>query len=225
MSKGLLKFSLAALALSLLTACIHSPTRVFDSSLEKGDPSKIGYIAGSVTGPIKGRRYSSQGIYVCNAKQDIIFEFGFTDNWAQKEKPDINSDGVEGKTFTLPLPEGEYYFCDFWFFANGGTYSTGFSAENKFSIPFQVKAGAVSYIGEFLGISATGRNIFGISVRAGGYWVVSNKRERDMPLISLKNKDIAARPLIMTVPQIDDYHLPFMRSTALPEMPGKPAKR
>jgi hypothetical protein len=87
-----------------------------------------------------------------------------------------------GEVNVVSLPPGNYEINCAGFYQNMGMSESTWACEKDFSVPFTIETGKATYIGNFQGITVRGKNIFGIRVEAGGYYVVRNKAERDLPL-------------------------------------------
>ena len=90
------------------------------------------------------------------------------------------------------LPAGQYEFYDFNMFIGSPVGTTEFKAREEYSIPFAVRPGQVTYIGEIKLIPRTGRNIFGLPIPGGGHFILSDQRSRDMALLRANYPNLAA---------------------------------
>ena len=72
-------------------------------------------------------------------------------------------------------------------FLNAGTVTKNFGSKQNFSIPFTVKPGKVSYLGNYQANGIWGENMFGMSLAAGAVFVVSNRSESEVALA--RNKE------------------------------------
>jgi len=102
---------------------------------------------------------------------------------------DFEYGSAKGSLFVARLPPGNYEISNVRFFLNNGLSTVTFSSRKDFSVPFSVKRGMATYLGEFLTYEVKG-NAFGMSVPAGGYFVVSNKLERDLAILEKKGSAI-----------------------------------
>jgi hypothetical protein len=208
----------AILGASILTGCTGPTVGIWDKALKNADPATIGYITGSLTESTAGPRPSAVALEVCDARGEMVIRLAsLMNNMWNGRIPDIKDEDAVGLSFDLPVPQGTYYFCDVEFSFVGAMSSQRFSAKQKFGIPFEVKAGTVSYLGELRAMPVWGRSLIGFRVPGGGYWLISDRRERDMPLIYAKNKELTPFPVMDAVAAVDSYRVPFMRSTPLPK--------
>jgi len=102
----------------------------------------------------------------------------------------------EGTVFSLVLEPGEYEIVNVSFFYNNGYVEKSYSAKEDFSVPFSIEAGRVYYMGEFLAFGKYGKNIFGITIAAGGYFVHYTNYERDLPLLLTKYPELQDREIV-----------------------------
>lgn len=97
-------------------------------------------------------------------------------------RSDVDYEGRErGKVYILSLPPGEYEIFDFGFGGTIGTLAIASSSARRFSLRFRIGSGEATYIGNFARAPSMGtplRARFG----AAGYFVISNKSERDIPI-------------------------------------------
>jgi hypothetical protein len=100
---------------------------------------------------------------------------------------DFQEDRTRGTLFFARLPVGDYELVDVRFFINRAQFgTTTFTAKQKFSIPFVVREGHAVYLGEFVAQPIMGTNFFGMSIPAGGVFVVADRFDRDSSLLRSK---------------------------------------
>ncbi len=97
------------------------------------------------------------------------------------------------KIYTLPA--GQYEFFGYSMFIGSPVGTTEFKQREEFSIPFTVKPGQVTYLGEIRLVPVLGRNIFGIAILGGGYFVLSDQRQLDMVLLRQDYPNLASSPV------------------------------
>jgi len=107
------------------------------------------------------------------------------------------------------LPPGDYEIYNFHIFHDAGTVQRSFGSKQDFSIPFTIRRGGGTYIGEFLAVGSQGQNIFGMPLPAGGYCVVSNRGDRDIPIA--KRKEPALRDVVSAVAGLRSVGNPIAR--------------
>jgi hypothetical protein len=100
---------------------------------------------------------------------------------------DINEPTGHGSVFFARLPVGDYELYNVSFFVNRGQFgSTTFSAKTPFSIPFSIRENEATYLGAFLAHAVWGKNFFGLRIPAGGYFVVTDRFDRDYGVLRTK---------------------------------------
>ncbi len=213
MLSNLLGAGCASVLALALGGCLNERASLVDGSLAEAEPQELGHIAGSIGVWPTGLRYSRYTVVVCDLRQEPVMEFEY---WQSDmmfgHTPDIEEADMEGVSFSLAMPEGQYSFCDFRLFRNGAYAQTSVSAKERFAVPFSIEAGTLTYVGEFRSVPVEGRNIFGLPIAVGGYWVISDRRERDIPLVLAKAPELARRPVVNGVPDVAKYDNPLLRS-------------
>ena len=98
----------------------------------------------------------------------------------------VNTKEMNVGVLSLNFPEGEYVIHDV--VTNFAGYPSGYSISGKseFSIPFSVRRGQVTYLGQYLAHRVTGKNVFGKDVTAGIYFVVTDEQSRDIAIASTR---------------------------------------
>jgi len=103
-----------------------------------------------------------------------------------------------GRLAVVNLPAGRHKFS-FWQISNG----TGLRILPTKELPhleFEIKPGCVIYLGDFHGITATGRNIFGMKVTGGGYPVLRDRHERDIAVFESKYPQFHGKAQMQLLP-------------------------
>ena len=73
---------------------------------------------------------------------------------------------------------------------NGGMYRQNFRSKVAFSIPFVVQPGKAVYLGNYQANVVWGRNIVGIPVTAGAFFVVEDRLQQDVQLARARTNPI-----------------------------------
>jgi hypothetical protein len=94
---------------------------------------------------------------------------------------------------TVNLPAGEYSVYDIVTNFAGYPASISFQSKTEFSIPFSIRRGEITYIGQFLAHRVVGKNILGRDIPAGTYFVVSDEQDRDMRALSSQSPTAGSR--------------------------------
>lgn len=174
--------------LVLLGACSGMPVEnhlVPEDAIAK--PEDAGYLVGSI-GYYTGSRNSAGP-----TSSNVYFRRVGSENWgdiaAERgliESGDYELDDRTGNVFALPLQPGDYEFYNVRFYFYRYTGSITITAKEDFAVPFTIEKGKAHYIGEFVAYGLYGRNIFGLPVPAGGYFVHRDNFERDGPMLRAK---------------------------------------
>lgn len=106
---------------------------------------------------------------------------------------DYHEDDLAGAVFHVPLPPGQYAITGYTFFLQGmapGSYGT-YQPAAPLAIPFTIRQGQTTYLGEFVGMPAR-RALFGWSSIHGAYWWLRDQQTRD---VAIARQKWPARPL------------------------------
>ena len=181
--------------ISILSACSSAPRLKEYSGEDKG------YLAASFVAST-GTNYGTYLVSYTKVDRSSSDFLWYVQNNMWKSlvsKRDINNNEVNGVIEVHSLPPGDYVVYHHRIM-NGGQEVRWDSAE-KFSHPFTIKEGEVTYIGEIKASGVTGENAFGMNVNAGATFYVSNKLNRDLPIIlqKLDNKNLIVVEAILPV--------------------------
>ncbi len=92
-------------------------------------------------------------------------------------------EGIRGRVTAYELPPGEYAFND-WLI-NNGTGMT-LTPRNPRIAKFTVDRGKAKYIGSLNMILDTGENFIGVTIVSGGFPIVEDQFDRDVPIAKQK---------------------------------------
>lgn len=104
----------------------------------------------------------------------------FQTNLFAPRPPDYENAKESGVVIVDSLPPGRYEVFDYSIYQNTGTMERTYSSREPFSIPFEVKPGVTTYLGNYRAKAITGKNVFGITVDGGANFLVSDSSERDL---------------------------------------------
>jgi len=177
---------LIAFALAVVMAgCATNKLVRITASLEPGSSDKTGIVFGSIgVGP--SSEFDSQ---VFNFRETGGKDSGaivFKNYFMARPPLDFRDDRSQGAVFFARLLPGDYEITGAPFYVGRGQFSYWIYSRHKFSIPFRVKEGHATYLGEFLAGTEKARNLFGIPIPATGYFVVSDRYERDFAILRTK---------------------------------------
>lgn len=178
-------------AVALLTACAHGPVQL-GGSIQATAPENSGRIIGSI-GRAPGRTSLSQfeikfrpkGSNDGQSGSEIVYAHDIGMPGGTGVDFNDRKNGA-GSVFSAYLPPGEYELYGIRLFENLGSMTTTFHTKVDFSIPFTVAKGETVYLGAFLATTTKGKNLLGMSVPSGAYFLVSNQLQRDVGLLAKK---------------------------------------
>lgn len=124
---------------------------------------------------------------------------------------------VIGNLFDLTLPPGRYEFNGFRMVAAGPLGSSEWRQRAPLSLPFQVHPASLNYVGAITAHTLVGRNIFGLPIPAGGYFVFQDQLERDLSLLKERRGQAALAPARSVVPDLEQANNPLFRRSAMPQ--------
>ncbi len=134
--------------------------------------------------------------------------------------PDIKNDSVSVHYNAITLPAGEYkiYAWGLEYPMVNGTRT--FFPKGNFSIMFTVSANRINYIGDYLAIPVVGRDLLGIKQPTGGYFVVSNRFEKDYQTITSHFSKLDFKGVIDAMPDFSAnntrYSLMYLKGINIP---------
>jgi hypothetical protein len=103
-----------------------------------------------------------------------------------------------GRLAVVNLPPGKHNFS-FWQITNGSGLRI-MPTKDLPPLEFEIKSGSIVYLGDFHGITATGRNIFGIKITGGGYPELRDSHERDFAVLDSKYPQFHGKAQIQLLP-------------------------
>ena len=200
------------LALAVLSACA--------SKLLKPEPitgdtlgSSQGVLIGSFSRNPNAPGYYSQTFYFKNIetqeKHEIKSQQEFN-IFSGKTADEFSDDTDAGATFAMKLPAGHYVLYNFSLYRPTGVGYVYHSSKADFAIPFEVHANSTNYLGELKLEGASGKNFFGMTVPAGGVWVISDKQERDVAILRTSMPQLPLERVISVIPTKKEVFTPLV---------------
>jgi hypothetical protein len=113
-----------------------------------------------------------------------------------------------GKVMTHRLPPGDYEIHDFGFGGTVGSSETTFSSGQRFVIPFTIRAGEATYIGNFARAPSLGTPLEP-ALGAKGFFVISDKSERDLAITRQRFPNMV-QPTV-SVTDVSGFNHPALR--------------
>lgn len=203
-----------ALLICLITLA-GCATTALDPRNEAGGtpPERQGVLVGSFARDPSGPNFGSQWFYFRNVATGALHHIRSHPRFnlfTGKTPDDFVSERSNGGVFALTLPAGRYTFYNFRLFEPVGTGYRNWTSNEDYSIPFEVHAGRANYIGEIKIVTITGRNFFGRAVPAGGIWLVSDQRERDLVLLRKLHPTVATQDVVSVIPTSKERFTPLV---------------
>jgi hypothetical protein len=126
--------------------------------------------------------------------------------FVRAQRSDADYTGHEtGKVVARNLPPGRYEIYNFLMSGFNGVSTVNTTSRKKFSIPFEIKAGEATYIGNFArAIVPTGKGPI-------SYFVITDKSERDLPIAQARRPDMP--PVRNEVFDVTKLEHPALRTT------------
>ena len=148
-----------------------------------------------------------------------VHEKQFRYSWGgSKYDHGLDFEGHEtGLVWVEQLPPGDYEFYNFRIPYNVGIVEKRLHLRQPFSIPFTIKAGQSTYVGDFSCTRVEGKNVFGATETAGAYLVVSDKHERDIPVAQKLEPGLP--PVTISVTDVSKLGEPYLLSKEPPATP------
>jgi hypothetical protein len=162
-----------------------------------------GYAVATISAK-KGTVYSSYRLLYRSRDRMQHGEFYWLqDNMFSSDKPDFEDPNESGEVTALKIMPGEYEIYSFSVFQNGYPSTSTYTPRQEFSIPFTIVPGETVYLGRYLAVATYGENFFGMTVKGGPIFVVSDQQARDVAIAKSELPEIAgAKSVVPTSAQI-----------------------
>jgi len=112
--------------------------------------------------------------------------------------------------FAFQLPEGRYELFNFELSTGGMKINTHRRMKDDISLPFDVKAGQVSYLGEFVSLPVYRQ---GGTEAFGGIWSVRDQQARDIQRAKQKLPGTSFENVVATIPDVSTLRSSFFIRT------------
>lgn len=123
------------------------------------------------------------------------------DNLLRATHRDFQNSNSSGFVAVRQLPPGEYEVYAFHAFNPEQINFSGYQSSRTFSVPFTVRSGEATYLGDFIAQSLTQSNAAGISLKQGIGLSVLDNSTRDIPLAEAKAPGFH-RPVNIAIPAV-----------------------
>ncbi len=107
-------------------------------------------------------------------------------------------EGEYGRLEVVNLPAGRHSFSD-WQISNG-TGLRILPGKGLQPLVFDIRPGSVVYLGDFHGLTAVGRNLFGMKITGDGYPELRDSHERDIPIFESKYPQFRGKAQMQLLP-------------------------
>lgn len=111
----------------------------------------------------------------------------FQENYLYKQAPDYVAHDEAGVVLIHSLPPGDYEIYNFNVFFNG-TVQRNFGSKTDFSIPFSIRPGQSTYLGNYQANYRLGSNFVGMTLPAGAVFVVTDRLDAEWVIAEKKTK-------------------------------------
>ena len=204
---------LPVVALVALVGCASGPLEPEHLPGQELEPGS-GLLVGSFARDPSEHEYYSQRFYyeskTTRERFEIHSQWGF-DIFGGQAKDDFKVGDSHGIVFAHELPGGAYHYTNFSIYdAGGGFYQQYWRSKEPYSIPFEIVPGKVNYAGEIRLVPRVGKNIFGITIPAGGTWEIRDRRARDIELLRARFPDLNWDSVHIVVPDRKDIPTPLV---------------
>lgn len=124
-------------------------------------------------------------------------------------EPNDDFTGRESGHVTVEyLEPGNYEVYSYDLFGGWGAMQTVYSPKSDISIPFVIKAGEATYIGDFAGVRIK------MGDKTAGYFVLTDKHDRDLDVA--RRHEPALPPMTVSVVDASKLGTPIFRAAELP---------
>lgn len=208
----MIKKLLLACIIVLLAGCaskILKPEPLTKENLSGNNAVLIGSFARNPEAPA----YYSQTFYFRNVETKKVHEIKSQQEFnifTGKTPDEFSTDNDAGATFAFRLPAGKYVLYNFSLYRPAGYFYSYYFSKADFAIPFDVYPNKANYLGQLKLEGATGKNLFHMSVPAGGIWVISDQRERDLQLLRSTMPSLPLDDVVSVIPTKKEIFTPLV---------------
>ena len=113
----------------------------------------------------------------------------------------------EGNLYVYEGKPGIYKLINWQLYNTGGLIDRLIQPKKIEPITFEVKAGKITYLGNYHADVLYGKNILGIDIPAGAKITISDKEYRDLSIAKKEHPNIANMPVLKSVSNIQNWGL------------------
>lgn len=207
------RYAWLTIAVLVVSSCVSdTDAPQISKALSSAKPETMGVVVMSIGALREDRPFEVYGLDLRSipSKEEIFVPFNARQ--VGGTAIDFRDATTDAAVFAFKVPEGRYEIYNYFVKSGGMRIKTSIRLRHEISIPFDVKAGAVSYVGEFVGVPVYRRA--GSSVEtAGAIWVVKDQEARDIPRARQKLADAAFERVTSAVPDVAVIRSPnFVRN-------------
>jgi hypothetical protein len=129
---------------------------------------------------------------------------------------DFSEGAANGVVVVGSIPPGDYEVQNFSSSRYGYPVSRTFSSQVDAAIPFSIRPGEATYIGEYQAREVNGRNLFGAEFTVMIYFVVTDKSDRDLGVAARKMPALQGRKANKEILRGGQSRTPLIRTDAMP---------
>ncbi|MEM9159727.1 MAG: hypothetical protein AAGB46_11835, partial [Verrucomicrobiota bacterium] len=117
------------------------------------------------------------------------FKYFYKNRFYARE-PDYSNESEEGVVVIQTLKPGNYEIYNYSLYEKDYVSQTTHYLEDDVSIPFTIKQGEITYLGNFQANTKTSKNMFGIDMLAGATFKITNREELEIKIAKKGNAEI-----------------------------------
>jgi len=162
----------------------------------------FGVIVGSLARDPSSHRYDVQKFHFENIETEKRYSLALTPMGGKQYRDrfdHFSTVEATGDVYQFQLPVGRYRFYNFYLNIKQPDGRRSWAAQEDYSIPFEVTANEVKYLGEIKQIPFFGSSFLGLRNYAGSTWVISNKFERDIGVLKAEFPNLSLDNMVHLV--------------------------
>lgn len=196
-----MKKSLALASLLALSAC---------SSMNRLPTNYSGTDAGYVVIGVGATTQTDYSRYTLLFRKTGLTKVGRFSYASTKASPTGYKANTEsGVVEVHTLPPGNYEVYNFDIAMKLGNGETHLTSKTDFSIPFTIRPGQVTYLGNYLASQINGKDVFGQPIPTGVVFVVEDREEHDVYLAAKQKPGLTSSVVTDGTPQIKAIKNPY----------------
>ncbi|WP_300757877.1 hypothetical protein [Janthinobacterium sp.] len=207
---------LLALAILCLSACSAVSPVTMPKTPAYTSAAESGTVFGSIGASVISGGITNWGLYFRRVGDTDAGLFSYIYSGLSDTPRDFSVGKTHGSVFSTALPAGEYEIFNVYYFQNMAQFGTRvYSAPQPFSVRFTVVPNKAVYLGQFMGYRTTAKNLFGIPITSGAYFVVGDALERDVDILAKRNVQIKLDDVNKTSSAFLQSGVPYFQSAIM----------